>query len=356
MAAPLITPTEISLHKKWQASSPLKKVLAIRFHALGDVVITLPYLQALKNGMPNVDLHFLTREEFADIPRSAAMFSKVFSIDDKRNPKILLAKSLTMLPQFLVEQYGVVLDLQRNSVSRLLRRLLFPKSYSEFDRYSALSAGERVRHTINLLELHKIEDQLPAVELKNHNNTDDTWKSSGYSREIRYIILNPAGSSPSKNWPIENYVRFAELWSNEVDDTAKFLVIGTERMVENASYLQREMREIIVNLVGLTTPSEAMSLIKQSRLVLTEDSAVMHMAWVSKIPLVALFGSTPSVWSRPLGDSSVLLDSADLECGCCNQPLCRFGDVHCLTRHSPESVVKVAAELFSKTASNFPSR
>ncbi len=356
MATPLITPNLISHHKKWQSSSPPKKVLAIRFHALGDVVITLPYLQALKSGMRGIELHFLTREEFADIPRSAAMFSKVFSIDDKRNPKILLAKSLRMLPQFLSEQYDVVLDLQRNSVSRWLRRLLLPKSYSEFDRHSALSAGERVRNTISLLGLYEIGVQLPAVELKSYDLSKDTWKSAGYSRGVRYIVLNPAGSSSSKNWPIENYARFAELWLKKVDDGAKFLVIGTERVVEKASYLKRKMGERVINLVGLTVPAEAIFLIRQSRLILTEDSALMHMAWISKIPLVALFGSTFSVWSRPLGDSSVLLDSADLDCGCCNQPLCRFGDVHCLTRYSPESVVKVAAELFSKTAPNFPPR
>ena len=356
MATPLITPTEISLHKKWKSSSPPKKILAIRFHALGDVVITLPYLQTLKNELPGLELHLLTREESADIPRSVVMFSKVFSINDRRDPKTLLAKSLTMLPQLLSERYDVVLDLQRNLVSRWLRRLLFAKCYSEFDRYAALSAGGRVRNMINLLGIGAIGNDLAAVELNDDDQRMQKWTAAGYSERNSYVVLNPAGSSQSKNWPIENYVRFADLWAKRIEGTTKFLIIGTERVAEKASYLKREMGEKLVNLVGMTTPTDALRIVSRSRLLLTEDSALMHMAWISKIPLVALFGSTPSVWSRPLGDYSVLLDSSDLECGACNEPFCKYGDVHCLARYSPESILDVAAKLFSRTAPNFPSR
>lgn len=356
MAIPFTTPNEITLHKKWRSASPPRKALVIRLHALGDVVITLPYLQALKNDLPNLELHFLTREEFADIPRNASMFSRVFSVNDRRNPKKLMAKSLAMLPQLLSNQYDIVLDLQRNSISRFLRRLLFPKSYSEFDRYSPLSAGERVRKTINLLGIDEIGPDLERIEFAIVDRIDDRWTATGYSRAQRYIVLNPAGSSTSKNWPVEHYARFAELWLARVDANAKFLIIGTERVLEKALYLKKEMGERLLNLTGMTTAADAYRMMSQSRLLLTEDSALMHMAWVSRVPLVALFGSTPSVWSRPLGERSILLDSSDLECGFCNESFCRYGDVHCLMRYSPETVLNAAADLFSRTENDFRSR
>ena len=62
------------------------------------------------------------------------------------------------------------------------------------------------------------------------------------------------------------------------------------------------------------------------------------MAWICGIPTLVLFGSTRSDWSRPLGTHSFFLDSSDLPCGNCMQEVCRYGDVHCLTRYDPEMV------------------
>jgi ADP-heptose:LPS heptosyltransferase len=74
----------------------------------------------------------------------------------------------------------------------------------------------------------------------------------------------------------------------------------------------------------------------------------MHMAWLSGIPTLALFGSTRSEWSRPLGDHTLLLDSSDLSCGGCMESTCRFGDNHCLTRYTPQQVYTHAIGLIKK--------
>jgi ADP-heptose:LPS heptosyltransferase len=72
------------------------------------------------------------------------------------------------------------------------------------------------------------------------------------------------------------------------------------------------------------------------------------MAWCSGRPSVALFGSTRSDWSRPLGPHSVLLDSSDMPCGNCMAPECRFGDVRCLTRYTPDRVLGTATDLLAR--------
>ena len=73
------------------------------------------------------------------------------------------------------------------------------------------------------------------------------------------------------------------------------------------------------------------------------------MAWVSGIPTLALFGATRSDWSRPLGEHTFLLDSSDLPCGNCMEAVCKFGDVHCLTRYTPEEVFQHSLNLIRKT-------
>ena len=82
---------EILNHKPWQFESLPKKILIIRLQAMGDVAITLPYVQSLKEKLPaNTKLHFLTRNEVKDIPGSVRLFDWVYSIGGGRNTKLQL--------------------------------------------------------------------------------------------------------------------------------------------------------------------------------------------------------------------------------------------------------------------------
>ena len=57
-----------------------KRILAIRLQAMGDVVISLPYLHHLRKSLPpGIRLDFLTRQETEDIPRNIVLFDKIFS-------------------------------------------------------------------------------------------------------------------------------------------------------------------------------------------------------------------------------------------------------------------------------------
>jgi heptosyltransferase II len=85
---------------------------------------------------------------------------------------------------------------------------------------------------------------------------------------------------------------------------------------------------------------------------LSEDSGLMHMSWVSGIPTLALFGSTWSVRARPLGNHSLFFDSSDLECGACRQEICKYGDVHCLTRYKAEFIFDKAVSLINSQKEN----
>ncbi len=74
----------------------------------------------------------------------------------------------------------------------------------------------------------------------------------------------------------------------------------------------------------------------------------MHMAWVCGIPTLALFGSTRSDWSAPQGEHSLCLNSSDLECGNCLLEVCKYGDVHCLSRYTPEFVFEKSIGLLQR--------
>jgi len=343
--------TEPITARPWRLPRPPKKILAVRLQAHGDVVITLPYLQSLKERLPETRIDFLTREEVSDIPRNLELFGRVFAIAGGRNFKMQSFHALRLLPKLWMQRYEAVIDLQRNPLSRALRKALNPPCWSEFDRFSPLSAGERTRRAIEAAGLGGTG--ISPLKLKNASRGLEILRAGGREPGCRLIVLNPGGFFPSRNWPLDNYREFARLWLKDADEKTQFLILGVGALAEKARYLKQHLGDALLNLVGKTTPAEALAILRHADLALTEDSGLMHMAWAAGIPTLALFGSSRSDWSAPQGEFSRCLNSADLPCGECMEAQCRFGDVRCLSRFTPAFVFEKARELLERKSRRF---
>ncbi|MFI5151909.1 MAG: glycosyltransferase family 9 protein [Chitinophagales bacterium] len=330
--------------KPWRKKHPPHRILAIRLQAMGDLVITLPYLQHLRNQLPNdSELDLLTREEVDEIPRSIRLFNHIYSIGGGRDLKKQIAYTCLLLPRLIWRNYDAILDLQNNIISRAVRKFISPSAWSQFDRFSPIAAGECTRLTIEVLGIGSSQAE-SSFQINDPGAASRLLEAKGWNPNNELIILNPAGAFPSRNWPIERFAEFAGIWIQHFPNS-QFLVLGTGKIEEKAKYLQSVLGELLINLVNITSASQAFSIIQKTKLLLSEDSGLMHMSWVSGIPTLVLFGSTWSVRARPLGNHTLFLDSSDLECGHCRQEFCKYGDVHCLTRYTAAFVFGKALEL-----------
>jgi len=313
-------------------------------------VITLPYLLALQRLLPDAVIDFVTRHEDREIPRAVRLFRNVDHLGGGRSERRQLLLTPILVPRLLTRRYDVVLDLQNNRVSRTIRCAAAPSAWATFDRQSPVSAGERTRLTIEAagFQLPRVE---AAVPLHEPNLVLDVLRAAVWDPSCKLVVLSPAGAFASRNWPIERYVRFAELWKRQ--RSAQFVIMGLASLAANATALQASLGADLLNLVAKTTPPQALAIVQRASLVLSEDCGLMHMAWASGVPTLALFGSSRHVWSAPLGDHTMCLHSGDLECGSCMEPTCRYGDVHCLTRYSAEYLVERAVALLAR-ASTLP--
>lgn len=339
-----IPQTTRSIPKPWNQRDPPKRILAIRLQAMGDVVITLPYLQYLRKTLPSsTKIDFLTRKECEDIPKNISLFTKVISLGGGRNFKKQILLAIILLPKLFFRRYDVVIDLQNNEVSQFIRKAVRPKAWSVFDRFSPVAAGERTRMAIEAVNLGKngIDSHF---HFTSHFDPNEILKKNGWDGISDLVILNPAAAFPTRNWPLENYVSFVGLWLNQFPNT-RFLVLGTSFIKSKADFLKNKLGERLINIIDQTTPFEAFAIIQKVKFILSEDSGLMHMAWVSGVPTLAIFGSTRSDWSKPLGKHSSFLDSSDLPCGNCMQETCFFGDNHCLTRYTPAFIFEKAINL-----------
>lgn len=333
--------------RPWRRVVQPARILAIRLQAMGDIVITLPYLRALKSTLPDTAIDFVTRHEDGEIPEAIRLFQHVDRLGGGRSERRQLLMVPMLVPRLRARGYDVVLDLQDNRVSRAMRRAVAPRAWAGFDRQSPISAGERTRRTIEAagFPLPQVEAALP---LGDPSLGLDVLREARWDASRELIVLSPGGAFASRNWPVERYARFAELWQER--RTAQFAIMGLESLRGTAAAVQAALGGHLLNLVGRTTPSQALAIVQRAALVLTEDCGLMHMAWVSGVPTVALFGSSRHEWSAPRGDHTVCLHSGDLECGACMEPTCRYGDVHCLTRYTADYVVERALALMARAS------
>jgi heptosyltransferase-2 len=333
--------------KPWKRKTLPRRILAIRLQAMGDLVASLPYLQYLRNSLPqSVKIDLLTREETEDIPRNIFLFDKIFSIGGGRRYKLQFVYAGLLLPQLIFQRYDVVLDLQNNMLSRLVRKALVPKAWTQFDRFSPIAGGERYRLTIEAVGLGK-NGADNNFRLKDPQKGEAILRNHGWDGKDELVVLNPAAFFETRNWSLPNYVAFAKLWLSEFPQT-RFLVLGTSFIASKAAFLKEQLGDRVINIVGQTTPSEAIAVLQHVKLILSEDSGLMHMAWCSGVPTMGLFGGTRTDWVRPLGEHTFFLDASDLPCGGCMQAVCKYGDVHCLTRFTPEQVFQHSLSLIQK--------
>ncbi len=322
----------------------VKRILAIRLQAMGDLAAALPYLQQLRNSLPpSTRIDLLTRVEVASLPKSLLLFNNVFTIGGGRSIRKQFLRTVLKLPRLMIGNYDLVIDLQNNTISRLVRKSLFFSAWSSYDRYSPISGGERYRLTI---EASGIGKSIPATKfhLKVPGNAADILKQNGWEEKNDLVVLNPAAAFETRNWNIENYVHFAKLWINIYPET-QFLLLGTSFIHDKANYLKEQLGSRLINLESKTSVSEAFSILQRVKFILSEDSGLMHMAWASGIPTLALFGATRTDQVQPIGDHTFFLDASDLPCGGCMKEICMFGNVHCLARYTPEFVFQKAMVL-----------
>ena len=347
--------------------SPPKKILIIRLQAMGDVVITLPYIKSLKENLPHsTKIHFLTREETQEVPQKLTLFNKIFSIKGGRSTKKQWFWVILMLPKLLLENYEIIADLQNNRLSRFITKFLAffgnIKNTVFFDKYSPNPAGERNKNTLQKLQIADIQFSKiisPQPQLPKHYAS---FQLLGSLQNNLTVILNPAGLFENRNWHIENYLSFAKIWLKKYPKTT-FLLLGIGKITEKAKFLEDNLNENLqenavkncINLVNKTTTFEAFALVGKADFVLSEDSGLMHFAWVQDVPLLAVFGATRSDWTKPLGQNSAYLDSSDMPCGNCMQEKCHKTENsnknlnECMTRYTPEFIFEKADEIFMKS-------
>lgn len=330
--------------RAWRKAGLPKKVLFIRLHAFGDVLVAMPSAQHLKELLPEVELQLLVGAPYAALPRNMPVFGKVHALKHARGGWKMGLDLLALYPTLLLERFDAVVDLQNNVFSRAIRRALFPNAWTQFDRFSKIHVTQRYQNTVNAIGLAHTETGR-KIALRDEYAGLEKLRESGWNGQDQLIVLNPCGMFASRQWGVDKYGAFARSWLEQVNLDAKFVLLGYADLRERTLALEKNLGASCLNLIGKTTVQEVFNIVRRADLTLSDDGGLLHASWINQVPTIGFLGASPSYWGRPLGEKSFGFTSEDLPCGNCHRADCIWGDNRCLARVTPEMAVEKAKQL-----------
>ncbi len=155
------------------------------------------------------------------------------------------------------------------------------------------------------------------------------------SRRGCVVYCPGAAYGPAKRWP-----HFPELARMQAGQ--RIVVLGAASDSEAAREITEAAPGRVEVLTGKTSLAEAAAIMAGASAVVSNDSGLMHLAGYLGTPVVGIFGSTSPVWTRPLGQKSVIMQSTE-PCAPCFERTCQYGHYRCLSSISARSVADILA-------------
>lgn len=332
------TPRERRYQRAWNQVHEPSRILLIRLQAIGDAVAALPVAAGLRARYPRAHLALVIGSRAAAVGQTSRWFDEVFTLDLAGGWTSRMREA-ARLGRTQRGRWDIVLDLQRNDESRMVRRRIGAPAFGEMDRFSAHHGLERTLRAVTGAGLEVEPLLVPHLKTELIAAARARLEAAAPGSET-FVLLNPAGCFATRRWPVERWVELASRFPLP----ATFVVSGLERVRDLAERLAAA-KVPLVDLVGRSDLAQGLGAVAACDLVVSEDGAFLHAAWCGGVPTVALLGSTRSDWVRPLGPHARYRGSEDLSCGGCMAATCARGDLLCLERIGVDEVVGLALEV-----------
>lgn len=242
----------------------------------------------------------------------------------------------------------MVVDLKNTLIPYLLGAPYHSSMFSIFDRgYGGAGMGlhKKDEHLLKLDRLGLDTRGAGLMVLKGEEErrfVDDNIPISGNKKTV---LVNPGAKSHLKRWPAEKYASLADRLTEELG--CEIFVAGNEDDREVVGRFMDSVCSSVTDLCGKTSLKVLMEVMKRVDLVITNDSAPLHMASAVNVPTLALFGPSDETKYGPLSEKSKVIRPR-VPCRPCGKALCAVGpDEGCLVMVEVDEVFNAAKEFLS---------
>jgi ADP-heptose:LPS heptosyltransferase len=337
-------------------------ILVIRFSAMGDVAMTVPVIYSVAKAYPDVHITMLSR------PFARPFFEN-------------LAPNVSFMAADVKKEYHGL-----RGLNRLYRRLVAKQPTAVADLHSVLRSDYlRMRFNLGGYNVEHINKhrkdrrRLVADEGKKRlkqlktpfENYLNVFERLGYPIEkMTFKAIEPGECDPTielghptigiapfaahegKIYPIDRMRRVVELLAEQHPD-ARFFLFGRGKNEEKVFSEWTTAMDRCVNVSRLCpTMQKELQLIRRMDVMVSMDSANMHLASLTGVPVVSIWGAThPMAGFMGYGQKESNAIQLDLPCRPCSiygKKPCKFGDYRCLQGITPESITEKVNLILTK--------
>jgi len=294
------------------------KILLLQLRRIGDLILTTPAVAALRESFPDAQLTIIVSSECADLLPAVADVDRTLMA--RRN-----TRDLALFFSVAASRFDYCIDFTRNDRSAFLALLsgarrrvvsyrvrqqskMRARAYTDF-----VNVRMRDTHTIDynlaLLEplgVRTAASRAPYLHLTQvaHEKGDALRRYWKITRP--YVILHPGSARREKLWEPERWAEVIDHFgrNNDID-----LVLTSGSSLNEQAHIAAIKNKVqqIIDLSGKTNVLTLAALIGHARLLVTVDSAPMHLAAATRAPQVVLFGPTNPFHWRPRESPALIL-------------------------------------------------
>lgn len=312
-----------------------KKILVIKFIAIGDAVVTLPTLRALKKSFPKSHLAILVTPRVREVVEGCPYLDEIMYYDilgGDRGIKGLLK----IIRQIRERKFDLIIELEQYyRITTLISYFAGVKNRVGFDLPGQGRRGLYTMLVPYLTDKHEVEAFLETAKQMGADTSEKELVEIWISREDREYVrkfLMEAGitekdfligihpgsstSATSRRWAPEKFGNLADWLIKEYD--AKVVFTGAPSEVKLINEILGFMTTNPAVAAGKTNLKQTAEIAKRCKLFISVDTGPLHIAAAMKTKVIGLFGpNTPLKWG-PYGDGHITIYKA-LACSPCTK-------------------------------------
>jgi ADP-heptose:LPS heptosyltransferase len=326
----------------------MQRFLIVRFSSIGDIVLTTPVVRCLKQQVKNCEVHYLTKKSFAPVLQHNPYVDKLFSINKDVDE---------VLQELKKNKYDLIIDLHHNlRTFQLKRKLSVPSvSFNKLNLEKWLMVNFKINRLPDQHIVHRYFKTVEKLNVKYDGKGLDYFipkeeevpqEKLTVSHRSGYIAIVIGAKHATKQFPAE---KTAELITKLAQPV---ILLGGK---EDAALADRiitlcdeQHKSYIYNACGLYSLNQSASIVKNAKLVVTNDTGLMHIAAAFNKNIISIWGNTIPEFGmtpfQPDGSRSInaISEIKNLYCRPCSKigyEKCPKGHFKCMLEQDVEKII-----------------
>ncbi len=281
----------------------MEKILIIRLSSMGDIILASPLIRLTKKRFPQAKIDIVISTEFEELVSANPNINEVILFERRTGLKGLLR----LCKKIREERYDLIIDIHKKLRSFLICLTSGAKQKVSYNKHSFLrfllvkfkiNRYSNTPFIANLylkpLEKFGIGDDGEGLEFYITPSKEavilELLRIEGITKQDILMGIAPGAHWNTKRWHKERFIELANLLIQKKN--AKIIIFGSKDEVELSNEIKTALLNKPIIAAGQLSLMETAALLKRCKVLITNDTGVMHISAAVKTPVVAIFGPT----------------------------------------------------------------